>query len=76
MIKPEIQELLFQLPNTAQGQALKVFLDEEFDLINDVGGVTTLEEVKGKQIALKTLNKIFDFYVKKPITEKQKNQYV
>lgn len=61
-MKPEIKELLYQLPNTAHGQALKVFLDAEFDAINDVFDIQTLEDAKGKQIALKTLNKIFSFY--------------
>lgn len=76
-MKPEIKELLLQLPRTSQGQALKVFLDEEFDKINDVTDIKTIEQAIGKQIAMQTLNKIFSFYYEQQQQGGQKkNNYV
>lgn len=72
----EIQKLLEELPKTSHGQALKEFLDEQYAEINDVTTISTLDEAKGKQYALKVLKKIFAFYGEKLSTGKKPNQYV
>lgn len=75
-MRAEIKQLLLELPKTSHGQALKEFLDEQYKEINDVTNITTLEEAKGKQYALKVLKKIFGFYGEQPTGDKKPNQYV
>lgn len=75
-MRADVKEILFQLPQTSHGQALKIYLDEKFDLINDVHGIETLEEVKGRQIAIKLLEDIFNFYKGKPPVDVKGTQYV
>jgi hypothetical protein len=73
----EIKTLLSELPKTSHGQALKEYLDEKYEEIKDVSSVTTLEEAKGKQIALKIMKELFSFYgVDKSPSSKVPNQYV
>jgi ribosome-associated protein YbcJ (S4-like RNA binding protein) len=66
----EIKTLLKELPKTSHGQALKEYLDECYKEINN-----TIEEAKGKQLAMKTLKKIFAFYNDGTPVDKIPNQY-
>ena len=70
-----IDEILKQLPATQYGAALKVFLEAELDVVDSVDGVTTLSEIKGKQIAKKIIRKIFAFYPLVPIDTKTRRRY-
>lgn len=72
----EIKQLLNDLPKTSHGQALKEYLDEKYREINDVSSIQTLEDAKGKQIALKLLKEIFSFYLVDKPASKVPNQYV
>jgi uncharacterized protein YerC len=71
----EIKTLLKELPKTSHGQALKEYLDECYKEINDVSTINTIEEAKGKQLAMKTLKKIFAFYNDGTPVDKIPNQY-
>ena len=74
-MRPEVKQLLYDLPNTSSGQALKEFLTEEYIKLDSVEGITDMAEVKGKQLALATLEKIFSFYKKDKI-DSPKTKYV
>lgn len=75
MIEPRIKDLLYELPKTSHGQALKVYLDQQYAEINDVTSVVTLEDAKAKQIALKLLAKIFHFYGDNSVAKVSKAKY-
>lgn len=74
-MREAVKNLLYELPKTSHGKALKEYLDEQIKEVNDVTGVVTLEDVKGKQIAVKILKKIFAFLGDKSVDVKPKNQY-
>ena len=69
------KKLLKELPQSLYGKALQEFLDEEYDIINNVQSCKTIEELKGRQLALETLEKLFSFMKEIKIEIKNKNQY-
>lgn len=74
-MKPEIKEILLQLPKTSQGQALKVYLDSKIDELSDISTATDIEDVKGRQYALKLLKGILFFYGDNAIGTRNKPRY-
>lgn len=71
----EHKKLLNDLSKTGYGTALKVFLKEELDIIDDISSCKTLKEMEGRQYAIKLINKLFSFMSEQKTTEKGKNQY-
>lgn len=74
-MKPEIQELLKALPNTSHGQALKVFLDEQYLELGNVDNVTSYEDAVARQLARKVLRKLFDFYKDNKVGDRPVRDY-
>ena len=70
-----VMKILIQLPQTSYGEALKLFLEEELRAIDSVDSVVTLSEIKGKQLAKKTIKRIFAFYPVGTFDKKPKNKY-
>lgn len=58
---PEMKQALAELAKTSYGQWLVRYLDLKFEDIGDVMKATTLEDLKGRQYALKVLNEMFAF---------------
>ncbi len=75
MIKPETKQTLEALAQTQYGQALQEYLDEEFELLNDIQTCKSWEETIGRQLALKSLEHLFSFMALRPKLGKGKNQY-
>ena len=71
----QIRQLLNELPNTAHGQALGVYLHDQYDKMNDVNLCTSWEDTRGRQIAIKMLEDIFKFMKPDTIITKTKNPY-
>lgn len=71
----DIKKLLLELPKTSHGQALRVYLNERYDEIDSVEDVESIEDAKGKKIALKILKGIFNFYVDNSGTPNAKTRY-
>ena len=67
--------MLLELKTMRHGQALRELLEEELKEINSVEGCETLEEVKGKQLAKKTIDRIFAFLNSKPASNTPKSSY-
>ena len=61
MISPDQRKILNDLGKTQYGFALRKYLKEKYEKINDISSVTTWEETLGRQYALKTLKEIFSF---------------
>jgi len=76
MIKPETRQLLEEMGKSRYGIALQEFLDEEFDLINDIQTCQNFEEMLGRQKALATLERLFGFMRERKTSTKEKNPYV
>lgn len=59
------------------GQALKEWLEEEITKLKDLMAIAvpSVEEVVGKQEAIKILQKLFDFLYEKKIEKKEKTNY-
>jgi hypothetical protein len=75
MLSPHTRELLSQLATSAHGRALKEYLDEKYETINDVTSCQNWEHTVGKQIALGVLKEIFSFLEEKKAVDKLPNQY-
>lgn len=76
MISPDKLKLLQELKNTPYGVALKEFLTEKKNELNDVNTCKSYEEVLGRQLALKTLKDLFSFMERRESIDKSKNQYL
>lgn len=76
MISPDKLKLLQELKNTPYGVALKEFLTEKNNELNDVNTCKSYEEVLGRQLALKTLKDLFSFMERRESIDKSKNQYL
>lgn len=75
MIKSERQKILLGMKVTAEGKAMKDFLDEklaELDNIELINGEIQLEANKS---AKKILKKLFSFFYENETTIKVNNQY-
>lgn len=66
------KELLQQLAKMSHGKALKECLEEELKEIGDVDNAKTEAELIGRQLAKKTLKRIFSFLEEeKPKTKRK-----
>ena len=59
MISPDQRKILNDLGKTQYGFALRKYLKEKYEKINDITSVTTWEETLGRQYALKLLKRYF-----------------
>ena len=75
MISENSKKLLKEISSSTYGKALLEYLDEEYVIINDVKSCKTVEEMKGRQLALQTLDKLFSFMKEIKVEIKSKNQY-
>ena len=75
MIDPKIKELLYELPKTSHGQALKAHLDSAYEALTDVDNCKDWEDAAARKHARAILRRIFEFYGDKPIVDKPKRMY-
>jgi len=75
MITPEQKQLLEQLPNTQYGKALFAYLEQEYSVIGDIMSAENIEELKGRQHAVRFLKKLFYFMEPRKLDTKIKNTY-
>lgn len=69
--------LLVELGKNQYGAALKAFLNVEYEKINDIQTTTSWEETIGRQLALKTLDKLFNFMGERKTSGKSpRHEYV
>jgi hypothetical protein len=77
MIIPDnISETLKQMNQTNFGQALKKVLEQKKEELNDVSTIKTLDELLGRQHAIKLIDDIFNFMQDKKVEVINKNQYI
>ena len=72
----DLRAMLNELPNTAHGQALGLYLREKYEEMNSVENCKTWEETLGKQYAIKLLKEMFKFMKPDTIIIKSKNPYM
>lgn len=75
-IKPEHQKLLEELGRTQFGIALRAFLEDEKESIRDVRNSSSWEDTLGRQMALQTIDRLFNFMKEKAPVVKKTNPYV
>lgn len=73
MISPQTRQLLEELSKMAHGKAVRELLNEEIEKINTVFGVSSFEEVIGRQKAVEALKAIFSF-LEKPNPQGSQNK--
>lgn len=61
MLKDETRKTLNEMGRSVFGQALKEYLEEEKLKINNVREVDSLEDAKGRALALDTIDRLFGF---------------
>ncbi len=79
MKKEQRDELLKSLANSLQGEALKDYLEEILDDVNSIAGISSVEEMIGRQISYKYLKEVIKFLYKeekKVIGKTGPGQYV
>lgn len=76
IINKDVEDILKQIPGTLYGQALTVLLEQYKAELNNVNKITTMDELLGKQYALKLIDDIFKFMDNKRVETKNKNQYI
>ena len=64
-----------ELKDNHFGIALKEYLKEEYRKIDTVKGVKTLEESRGREIALEVLDRLFKFLDNEEVKKVVKNNY-
>ena len=75
IINQDIEKILHELGGTSYGAALKLVLEQKKNELNKVGTLKTLEELLGRQHAIKLIDDIFSFMGEKVEKEIKKNQY-
>jgi len=75
MLSTETLKLLSDMKATPYGGALQLYLDEEFEKINDIQTCTTLEEMLDRKHALATLERLFSFMAQRKDTGNNKPNY-
>lgn len=75
-IKPEHIKLLEELGRTQFGAALRAYLEDEKESIRDVRNSSSWEDTLGRQMALQTIDRLFNFMKEKTPVVKKKNPYV
>lgn len=76
VIPKEVEDILSQIPGTLYGQALRALLDQWKEEMNNVKTIKTIEELIGRQDAIKLVDDLFKFMDNKRVENKSKNQYV
>jgi hypothetical protein len=71
----DIKSKLLELGKSPYANTLKAFLNEKLSEIDSVDGVTTLEEVLGKQHAKKLIKGLFSFLEDKSSITRIPSQY-
>ena len=77
MTKQQRDVLLISLAKSPQGDALRDYLEEALKDVDSIAGISSVEEMIGRQISYKYLKEVLKFLYKeekKPI--KEGNQYV
>lgn len=75
MLKPQIKEILESVNVTPFGRALQEYLDEQYEIINDVQACTSWEDTLGRKHAIKVLENLFAFMRVKNVHIKSGNKY-
>lgn len=57
----EYKKQLEELRNSAYGQALTIYLEEEIEKMQDIHSIKTLKELQAKQDAEKIIKNLFKF---------------
>lgn len=74
MITQENRQLLSEMKNTNYGKALKNFLDDKYEEMNNVATCKSWEETLGRAFAVKILDDLFSF-MKEKTESKNKTRY-
>ena len=75
MISPESLKLLQTIKTSPYGKALQEYLDEQYNIINDVKACKSFDEVLGRKYALEAMEKLFGFMQEKKTVIKSNNVY-
>lgn len=75
MISPDNLKLLQTIKTSPYGKALQEYLDEQYDIINDVTVCKSFDEVLGRKYALEALERLFSFMTEKKTVIKVGNVY-
>jgi len=75
MISPEAKKILEGVNATPFGRALQEFLDDEYKTLDSVRDCVSLDDVKGRQHAIKILDKLFGHLRIKRSDTQVKNSY-
>ncbi len=78
MISPELKNILGTINQTQFGKALKAYLESELADIENIANIpagASMEQVYGRQIASKTLKKLFGFFDGVQVDGPRKNDY-
>lgn len=65
-MQEQILKQLEELRGTANGQALKLYLEEEISKMKDIRTIKTLKDLQARQEAEKILTNLFKFIDYKP----------
>lgn len=76
MTKDERQTTLLGMKESVYGKALKDFLDEHYNKINDIKTCLSWEETLGRKYALQLLKDLFSFMDDKNPSTKKPNPYI
>jgi hypothetical protein len=75
MIKSETKKLLEELGRNQYGKALREFLNEKREEINDIRSSKSWEETLGRGFALELIDTLFVFMTEKKEVSRNKNNY-
>lgn len=76
-MKPEIKEELIKMKDTRYAKVMRSYLEEKiYEISSSTLQAKTLQELKGSQIAVKTLKDLFSFLNVGKETKKVKNEYL
>lgn len=76
MIKPATKQILESVNATPFGRALQEYLDDQYEILNDVQACESWEDTLGRKHAIKVLENLFAFMrVKGSTQKKSENQY-
>lgn len=70
------RKILADLKTSQFGVALQEYLDEQFEIINDVQACESWDDVLGRKRTLRTIESLFSFMKSPRTEEKIKNEYI
>jgi len=75
MIDPKIRNIILEMKATKFGQALDVYLSNKIQEIDTVKGCNSIEEVKGREIALGILAELHSLLNREQSNNRPKSSF-